>query len=56
MMIINWIKDRSFERASWDGAALIAVGLLMYFLGPYTEYVALAAVVWGVITFLKPEA
>ena len=53
--MINWIKDRVMERTSWDGGALIAVGLVVLFLGPFAKYAAMAAIAWGVITMLKSE-
>jgi hypothetical protein len=51
----DWIKSRVLERTSWDGGALIAVGLVVLFLGPFAKYAALAAIVWGVLTMLKSE-
>jgi hypothetical protein len=53
--MFNWIKNRVLERTSWDGGALIAVGLVVLFLGPFAKYAALAAIVWGVLTMLKSE-
>jgi hypothetical protein len=53
--MFNWIKNRVTERTSWDGGALIAVGLVVLFLGPFAKYAALAAIVWGVLTMLKSE-
>ena len=29
--MVNWIKGRVMERTSWDGGALIAVGLVVLF-------------------------
>ena len=29
--MINWIKDRISERTSWDGGALVAVGVVGLF-------------------------
>jgi len=52
---MNWIKNRFLERTSWDGGALIAVGLVVLFLGPFAKWAAMAAVAWGVITLLKSE-
>jgi|TARA_B100001063_G_C16666914_1_gene504111 hypothetical protein len=52
---MNWITDRLSERSSWDGGALIGVGLVVLFLGPFAKYAALAAIAWGAITLLKSE-
>ena len=52
---MNWITDRFSERSSWDGGALIGVGLVLLFLGPFAKYAALAAIAWGAITLLKSE-
>ena len=52
---MNWITDRFMERTSWDGGALIGVGLVVLFLGPFAKYAALAAIAWGAITLLKSE-
>ena len=53
--MIDWIKNRVGERTSWDGGALIAVGLVVLFLGPFAKYAAMAAIAWGVITMMKSE-
>ena len=53
--MFDWIKNRVMERTSWDGGALIAVGLVVLFLGPFAKYAAMAAMAWGVITMLKSE-
>ena len=53
--MFDWIKSRVLERTSWDGGGLIAVGLVVLFLGPFAKYAALAAIVWGVLTMLKSE-
>ena len=53
--MFNWIKNRVTERTSWDGGALIAVGLVVLFLGPFAKYAAMAAIAWGVITMLKSQ-
>ena len=51
----NWIKDRMTERTSWDGAALLAVGLIILVLGPLAHYAAWAAIVYGGWTLWKSE-
>ena len=53
--MFDWIKNRVMERTSWDGGAMIAVGLVVLFLGPFAKYAALAAIAWGVLTMLKSE-
>ena len=53
--MINWIQARAMERTSWDGGAMIAVGLVVLFLGPFAKYAAMAAIAWGVLTMLKSE-
>ena len=53
--MVDWIKNRVMERTSWDGGALIAVGLVVLFLGPFAKYAAMAAVAWGVLTILKSQ-
>ena len=53
--MFNWMKNRGMERTSWDGGALIAVGLVVLFLGPFAKYAAMAAIAWGVITMLKSQ-
>jgi len=53
--MVNWIKNRVMERTSWDGGAMIAVGLVVLFLGPFAKYAAMAAIAWGVLTMLKSE-
>ena len=52
---MDWINDRVKERTSWDGAALVAVGLVVLFLGPWATYAAYAAIVWGAWTMWTKE-
>ena len=51
----NWIKGRLVERTSRDGAALIAIGVIVLVLGPLAHYAAWAALVWGAWTLWKSE-
>ena len=51
--MIEWIKNRLAERTSWDGGALIAVGVVML-IAPI-KLVAYAAIVYGAFTLLKGE-
>ena len=51
----NWIKDRIEERTSWDGAALIGVGIVVLIAGPFAKLAAYAAIAYGVWTIYKKE-
>lgn len=53
--MFDWVKARTVERTSWDGAALVAVGLVVLFLGPFAKWAAYAAIVWGAWTILTKE-
>ena len=54
---MNWITNRLSERTSWDGGALIAVGVLGLFFsaGVPINIVCWAAIAWGAVTLLKSE-
>jgi len=52
---MNWLKNRLFERTSWDGTALIVVGAIILFLGPFVKWAAYAAIIYGVWTLWKKE-
>ena len=54
-MIKNWIKERLEERTSWNGAALIAVGVVVLIAGPFAKLAAYAAIAYGVWTIWKAE-
>lgn len=43
----NWIKDRIEERTSWNGAALIAVGVVVLIAGPFAKLAAYGAIAYG---------
>mgnify|MGYP003653463494 FL=1 len=53
--MIGWIKGRLKERTSLDGGALIAVGLVVLFLGPFATWAAYAAIAYGAWTMWKSE-
>ena len=53
--MLDWVKNRLKERTSYDGAALIAVGLVVLFLGPFASYAAWAAVAWGAWTLFNKQ-
>ena len=54
---MNWIKDRFSERTSWDGGALIAVGVVGLFFSAIIpmNIICWSAIAWGVVTMLKSE-
>ena len=45
--MMSWIKNRVIERTSWDGAALIALGLIILLAGPFAKFGAYAAILYG---------
>lgn len=51
----SWINNRVAERTSWDGAALIAVGVVILFAGPFAKMAAYAAIAYGAWTIWKSE-
>ena len=51
----NWIKSRIEERTSWDGAALVAVGVIVLIAGPFAKLAAYAAIAYGAWTIWKAE-
>jgi EamA domain-containing membrane protein RarD len=52
---MNWIKSRLKERTSLDGAALIAVGVVIILAGPFAKLAAWAAIGYGAFTLIKKE-
>ena len=51
----DWIKARIEERTSIDGAALIALGLIVLIAGPFAKIAAYAAIAYGAWTIRKKE-
>ena len=51
----NWIKNRLSERTSWDGIALVGLGLLVLFLAPLAKIAAGLAIAYGAWTICKEE-
>ena len=51
----EWINNRRSERTSWDGAALVAVGVVILFAGPFAKMAAYAAIAYGAWTIWKSE-
>jgi hypothetical protein len=52
---MNWVKNRLKERTSWDGAALVALGLMVLFLAPLAKIAAGLAIAYGAWTIWKSE-
>jgi len=50
-----WLKARVSERTSWDGAAIIALGLMVLFLAPLAKIAAGIAIAYGIWTIWKSE-
>jgi len=55
--MFNWVKSRIKERTSWDGSALIAVGVVGLFFSAIVpmNLICWAAIGWGVFTLVKSE-
>ena len=49
------IKDRVDERTSWDGAILIAIGVVVLIAGPLAKIAAWGAIGYGAWTLWKKE-
>ena len=45
----DWVKDRLEERTTWDGAMLVAVGLVILFFGAFVKWAAYAAIALSLI-------
>ena len=54
-MIKKWIDARMKERTSWDGAALVILGLMVLFLAPLAKIAAGLAIAYGAWTIYKSE-
>ena len=54
-MIKNWITKRMKERTSWDGACLIALGLMILLLSPLEKIAAGLAIAYDIWTIWKSE-
>jgi EamA domain-containing membrane protein RarD len=51
----SWVKDRLKERTSYDGVALIGVGVAIILAGPFTKIAAYGAIGYGAWTLYKKE-
>ena len=53
--IKEWVSERFEERTSWDGAMLIAIGVIVLSAGPFAKLAAYAAIAYGAWTLFKSE-
>jgi hypothetical protein len=54
-MIKKFITSRLDERTSWDGAALIGLGIVVLIAGPFAKLAAYGAIAYGAWTIWKKE-
>ena len=54
-MIKKFITSRLEERTSWDGAMLIAMGLIVLVAGPFAKLAAYIAIAYGAWTIYKSD-
>tara|TARA_X000001382_G_scaffold85888_1_gene60975 strand:- start:9 stop:191 length:183 start_codon:yes stop_codon:yes gene_type:complete len=54
-MLKAWIDSRRKERTTWDGAMLVAVGLMILFMAPLAKIAAGIAIAYGAWTIWKSE-
>ena len=53
--IKEWVSERFEERTSWDGAMLIAIGVIVLIAGPFAKLAAYAPIAYGAWTLFKSE-
>lgn len=51
----SWVQDRLDERSSWNGGALVAVGVVALVAKPLIGIVAWAAIIYGAYQIWKAE-
>ena len=52
---MKWLKDRVHEVTSWHGGALIAIGCIILFAGPFAKMAAWASIAWGLWAIWKKD-
>ena len=55
MTILSWVKNKIKQRSAWDGAALVAVGLIILLASSLAKLAAVAAIVWGLWTIWEEK-
>lgn len=53
--MLKWVTNRVKERTTWDGAALVALGVIVLIAKPIAGLVAYAAIAYGAWTIWKSE-
>ena len=53
--MFTWIIERLSDRTSMDGAAIIAVALIVLFLSPFAKIAAYAGIAYGLWSIWKSE-
>jgi len=51
----KWVIERVKERTTWNGAALVALGVIVLIAKPIAGLVAYAAIAYGAWTIWKSE-
>ena len=51
----KWVIERVKERTTWDGAALVALGVIVLIAKPIAGALAYAAILYGAWTIWKSE-
>tara|TARA_R100000426_G_scaffold51482_1_gene37564 strand:- start:798 stop:956 length:159 start_codon:yes stop_codon:yes gene_type:complete len=52
---MNWLKERSKEMSSISGASLVVLGGLIVLGGPFVNFLAWAAIIWGTISIVRKD-
>ena len=52
---MNWITSRLAERTTWDGGAMITMGLIALFATSFIKIAAVGAIIYGAWTIWQKE-
>ena len=52
---MKWLKNRVKEVSSWHGGALVAMGCITLFAGPFATMAAWASIAWGLWAIWKKD-
>ena len=53
--MVDYIKDRLFERTSWDGVTIVCISLLVIVAAPIVKLLAWPALAYGIWTVYTAE-